>query len=128
MVSGAAFVYGFLGSDTVEARARVYSGSVKRGGAYTDAFSLATGECDIGAGEWLVVGAEFAVVGDRAISGGSAWCGGKKVTCCWAVLEEGDEGFHGFGCWGPWWLRCGVRRALIVVSQGVDGFVQYELE
>ena len=22
------------------------------------------------------------------------------MTCCWAVLEEGVEGLHGFGCWG----------------------------
>ena len=20
--------------------------------------------------------------------------------CCWAVLEEGGEDLHGFGCWG----------------------------
>ena len=47
-----------------------------------------------------MVGVEFAVVGNGAISGGSAWCGVKEVTCCWAVLEEGGEGLHGFRCWG----------------------------
>ena len=76
MVSGVACVDGYLWGDTKEAQARVYSGCVKRGGAYPDAFSLAEGECDVGAGEWLVVGVEFAVVGDSAISGGSAGCGG----------------------------------------------------
>ena len=65
-----------------------------------------------------MVGVVFTVIGDSAISGGSAWCGGKKMTCCWAVLEAGGEGLHGFGCvcGGAWWWRCGVRRALIVVS------------
>ena len=43
-VLGAACVYGFLGGDTEEAQASVYSGCVKRGGAYTDADSLAEGE------------------------------------------------------------------------------------
>ena len=71
-----ACVDGFLWGDTKESRAGVYSGCVKRGGGYTDVFSLAEGECDIGAGLWSVVGVEFAVVGDSAVSGGSAWCGG----------------------------------------------------
>ena len=25
-----------------------------------------------------------------------------EVVCGWAVLEEGDEDLHGFGCWGTW--------------------------
>ena len=38
-----------------------------------------------------------------AASGGSAWCGGEEVVCCWAILlEEGGEGLHSFGCWGAW--------------------------
>ena len=41
-----------------------------------DAFSLAEGECDVGAGEWLVVRVEFAVVGGSEASVRSAWCGG----------------------------------------------------
>ena len=52
-------------------------------------------------------GVEFAVVGNGAISGGPAWCGGKEVTCCWEVLEEIGEGLHGFGCW--WALVVQVR-------------------
>ena len=34
------------------------------------------GECDVGAGEWLVVRVKFAVVGGSAASGGSVGCGG----------------------------------------------------
>ena len=71
-----ACVDGFFWGDTEEARARVYSGCVKRGGAYPDAFSLAEGEYDVGAGKWLVMRVEFAVVGGSVASGGSAWCGG----------------------------------------------------
>ena len=56
--------------DTKEARASVYFGGLPQ------AFSLAEGECDVGAGEWLVVRVEFAVVGSSAASGGSAGCGG----------------------------------------------------
>ena len=73
---GVACVDGFLWGDAEEVRARVDSGFVKCGGAYPDAFSLAEGECDVGAGEWLVVRVEFAVVGGSAASGGSAGCDG----------------------------------------------------
>ena len=38
------------------------------------------------------------------------------MTCCWAVMEEGGEGLYDGGGWGPGCWRCGVRRALIVVS------------
>ena len=37
-----------------------------------------------------------------AASGGSAWCGGEEVVCCWAISMEGGEGLHSFGCWGAW--------------------------
>ena len=50
----------------------------------------------------MVVRIEFAVVGGSAASGRSAWCSGEKVVCGWAVLEEGGEDLHGFGCWGTW--------------------------
>ena len=91
-----ACVYGFLGGDTKEARASVDSGCVKRGGTHADAFCFAEREGYVGAGERLVTGVKFAVVGNSAAPGGSVWRGRKEVTCCRAVAEEGGDGPHGF--------------------------------
>ena len=66
----------FLWDDAEEARASIYSGCVKRGGAYPDAFCLSEGECDVGAREWLVVMVKFVVVGGSAASCEPAGCGG----------------------------------------------------
>jgi hypothetical protein len=82
----AACVNGSLRGDTEKARVSVYSGRIKRRGAYANAFGLAKGEGYVGAGEQLVMGVEFAVVGNGAMPGGSAWCGWEEVTCCWVIL------------------------------------------
>ena len=61
--------------DAEKSRARVCSGCVECGGSYPHAFGFTEGECDVRAGERLVAGVKFAVVGGIAAASGSAGCG-----------------------------------------------------
>ena len=62
VIAGVACINGLFWGDAKESGARVDSRRVKCRGAYPNAFSLTEGECDVGAGERLVVRVKFAIV------------------------------------------------------------------
>ena len=72
VVAGVACINGFFWGDAEKSGARVCSGCVECGGSYPHSFSFIKGECDIWAGERLVAGVKFAVVGGIAAASGSA--------------------------------------------------------
>ena len=75
VVAGVACIDGLFWGDAEKSRARVCSGCVECGGSYPHAFSFTEGECNVRAGERLVAGVKFAVVGGIAAASGSAGCG-----------------------------------------------------
>ena len=72
VIAGVACIDGFFWGDPKESRARVCAGCVECGGSDPHSFSVTKGECDIWAGERLVAGVKFAVVGNIAVADGSA--------------------------------------------------------
>ena len=75
VVAGVAFIDDLFWGDAEKSRACVCSGCVECGGSYPHAFSFTEGECNVRAGERLVAGVKFAVVGGIAAASGSAGCG-----------------------------------------------------
>ena len=75
VVAGVACIDGLFWGDAEKSKARVCSGCVECGGSYPHAFGFTEGECDVRAGERLVAGVKFAVVGGVTAASGSAGCG-----------------------------------------------------
>ena len=72
VIAGVACIDGFFWGDPKESGSRVCAGCVECGGSDPHSFSVTKGECDIWAGERLVAGVKFALVGNIAVAGGSA--------------------------------------------------------
>jgi hypothetical protein len=72
VMAGVACIDGFFWGNPKESGARVCAGCVECGGSDPHSFSVTKGECDFWAGERLVAGVKFAVVGNIAVASGSA--------------------------------------------------------
>ena len=72
VIAGVACINGRFWGDAKESGARVCAGCVECGGSDSHTFSVTKGECDFWAGERLVAGVKFAIVGGIAVASGSA--------------------------------------------------------
>ena len=72
VIAGVACINGLFWGDAKESGARVCAGCVECGGSDPHSFSVTKGECDFWAGERLVAGVNFAILGGIAVASGSA--------------------------------------------------------